>query len=92
MKLGKKNRCLSFLGQVGLFSDVMEKTERKSRSHAPGEGEKGTLGTKLDPVLCGQMDLIQYLVRGTTWMKSESKNCVKHRQLSIVRWFNCLRF
>lgn len=58
MKLGKKNPCLSFLGQVGLFSDVMEKTERKSRSHAPGEGKKGTLGTKLDPVLCGQMDLI----------------------------------
>lgn len=36
----------------------MEKTERKSRSHAPGEGEKRDLGTKLDPVLCGQMDLI----------------------------------
>lgn len=91
MKLGKKNRCLSFLGQVGLFSDVMEKTERKSRSHAPGEGQKRDLGTKLDPVLCGQMDLI-VSGKGTTWMKSESKNCDKHRQLSIVRWFNCLRF
>lgn len=49
MKLGKKNRCLSFLGQVGLFSDVMEKTERKSRSHAPGEGEKRDTGNEVGP-------------------------------------------
>ena len=49
MKLGKKNRCLSFLGQVGLFSDVMEKTERKSRSHAPGKGEKRDTGNEVGP-------------------------------------------
>lgn len=49
MKLGKKNRCLSFLGQVGLFSDVMEKTERKPRSHAPGEGEKRDTGNEVGP-------------------------------------------